>query len=208
MKKWKASLSFVLALVLVMAVSVSAFADGTVSYDSNAREFIFEPGSDYSPTDLFDNFKNLMPGDTVTEQIEVRNKANSKVAATIYFRSHGAQLDTDEFLSQLTLTVKQNGTSTLFDAPADVTDGLTEWVCLGTIHPGGSVVLDLELNAPITLGSEFMYSIGYIDWEFMVEEVPELPDTGMNWQPALIAAALGTMILGAALVLRKKRENA
>ena len=72
----------VLVLVLSSVLPVYA-ADGKVSYDGKAKEFIFAPGSDYSPTDLFSNFKDVMPGDTLTQKIKVK----------IYIRSLGAHED-------------------------------------------------------------------------------------------------------------------
>ena len=215
MKTMKKLLSVLFAVLTVLSLCVPAFAeDGNVRYVGGAEKFIFTPGSEYSPTDLFDNFKGVMPGDTLTQQIFVNNDVKNGVKVKIYMRSLGAQLETDEFLSQMTLTVKQNGSSILFDAPADQTAQLTDWVCLGTVYSGGKITLDVTLNVPITMGDEFQDSIGYLDWEFAVEELPVSPEdpvppnTGAEFNPVPVLALM--LVSAGALVLLgfvKKKQN-
>lgn len=182
--------SLVLALMLLCSTAVS-FATGSssVTYKGKAKEFIFQPGSDYSVTDLFTNFKGVMPGDTLTQKINVRNEASKKVNVKIYIRALGpAELennngeeivsadDSADFLKEMKLTVDTDDDTRLFEAPADQTAGLTGYVLLGTFRSGADVDLNVNLEVPITMGNDYQERIGAMDWQFMAEEYPLNPD--------------------------------
>ncbi len=207
----------VLVLILFSVLPVYA-ANGKVTYSGNAGNFVFEPGSDHSLTDLFPNFKGVMPGDTLTQKITVKNNADNKVKVKIYIRSLGAHEDSVEFLSQLGLKVaksEENKMAYMFDAAANETAQLTDWVYLGTLYSGGEVNLDVTLNVPTSLDNEYQSKIGYLDWEFLIEEFPieegdlKIPQTGVNSNMGLgftfIICSLIMMII--LLVWRKKDKQ-
>lgn len=165
---------FVLALTLAMMMSmtITVLADSNVTYQGESKELIFSPGSDYSPTDLFVDFKGVMPGDSLNQTIEIRNENSGKDKVKIYLKALGAHEGSDEFLSQMTLAVDViGGDKELFDAPANETAQLTDWVLLGTLENNAAVTLSVTLNVPITMENDFQNAIGYLDWQFKAEHI-------------------------------------
>ena len=215
----KKIITILITLAVLLSSTVTVFAaDGKVTYSGNAGNFVFEPGSEHSLTDLFPNFKGVMPGDTLTQKITVKNDADNKVKVKIYMRSLGAHEDSVEFLSQLGLKVaksEENEMAYMFDAAANETAQLTDWVCLGTLYSGGEVNLDVTLSVPTSLDNEYQSKIGYLDWEFMIEEFPiedtdpKPPQTGDNSHMGLWFAIM--LCSGAMLIIllfwRKKDKE-
>lgn len=201
---------FAIIWMFSIALPVHA-AVSQVTYSGNAGEFIFAPGSEYSLTDLFTEFKDVMPGDKLTQKILLKNDASKAVKVKIYMRALGAHEDSEEFLSQLQMTVEKKQDTELFEGSAAETAQLTDWVLLGTLYSGGECELDVILEVPITLDNQFQNLAGYLDWQFAVEEFPveegdpvppiapdegELPKTGDQnqtgyWFLLLITAVIG-----------------
>lgn len=208
------------AVALLCCVFPAFAAQGNVTYSGDAGSLIFAPGSEYSPTDLFPHFKDVMPGDSLAQQILVKNDASNKVKVKIYLRALGAHEDSVEFLSQLRLRVEkgdENSMSYMFDAAASETAQLTDWVCLGTLYSGGVVDLNVILDVPVELDNMFKQRVGYLDWEFMIEELPVEPDdpkppqtgdTSNLWLwGSLAAVSLVALIILIPLGKRKKEKE-
>ncbi len=212
----------IITLLVVIILAVSSVlpvyaADGKVTYSGKAGNFVFAPGSEHSLTDLFPNFKGVMPGDILTQKITVKNDADNKVKVKIYMRSLGAHEDSVEFLSQLGLKVaksEDNEMAYMFDAAANETAQLTDWVYLGTLYSGGEVNLDVTLTVPTGLDDAFESRVGYLDWEFKVEEFPaeqgdpQAPQTSDRFRAELWSAAMiCSLILMIFLLPRRKKDK-
>lgn len=207
MKKISIFLALLLALCLL---SGSALAASKVNFEGKAEKFVFLPGSELSDTDLFENFKGVLPGDTLTQKVTVRNNSGSKVR--IWMRAEPVSEADEAFLSQLSLTVDCKNKE-IFDAAASETAQLTKNTLLGTFKQGGSTELLVTLNVPIELGNEFMGVQGTVPWTFIAEELPDdtTPHTGDWFQLGLwIALAAGLMlcIFFVLLVMKKRRAQA
>lgn len=63
------SILMMLALFMQMSIGVFAAGESNVTFDGEAKDFIFLNGN----TELFDNFKNLMPGETRSQTITLKN---------------------------------------------------------------------------------------------------------------------------------------
>ena len=207
---------FILLLVstsfLSMVMSVSA-QNAAVHYDGNAQKFIFEPGSSHSLTDLFAGFKGVMPGDSLTQTIQVKNDVGNRVKVKLYLRSLGAEEKSQQFLSEMKLTVSPDQKTKLFDAPADQTAGLNDWVCLGTFYSGAEMDLNVTLNVPVTMENRFQDAVGKLEWQFKAEELPieptdPIPETGdtsiVRQLAAVCSISAGLMLI---LMVTKKKNK-
>lgn len=188
----KKIISICLALLLVLSCTM-AQASSQVNYEGGAEKFVFLPGSTYSDSDLFENYKQVMPGDVLTQRITVRNTSDKKVR--IYLRAEPVEEQYKDFLSRMNLQVTA-ADGEIFDAAVSETGQLTENTLLGTFKKGGSTDLILTLTVPYDLGNEFMCTMGIVPWTFLVEELKDddTPHTGDSFE-------LGTWLLAAALIL-------
>lgn len=154
-----------------------------------------EEDGDYTQTDLFPEFKNVMPGDELSQRIYIKNSWKSKdyirlsMLAVLHDEEGNPisenvlkELKADErnkmeselaymhdFLHQLTLTVKA-GDEVIYEGhPDELTKGFEDGEAhsFGKIRYGKVVQLDVTLSVPAELGNEYANRIGEVDWKFI-----------------------------------------
>lgn len=223
----KALASVLLTAVLLVSMALPVFAaDSVITYKGKKDGFGFQPGSEYTDSDLFDNFKDVLPGDTREETITFQNKAKDCDYVKLYLRAEahdkanplsdgveeaGETLDSmKEFLSQLTMRV-YHGKKMIYEASPDELDGLEEDVYLGTIARGKTAKLRVELDVPVEMTSTFAGREGEVDWVFKVEAYNnnKLIQTGqLNW-PVPVLGSLGTamVLFGLVLIFGKRKRG-
>lgn len=205
----KKILSFVLTLLMLLGC-VTAQAVSLVRYEGGAEKFVFLPGTAFSESDLFENFKMVMPGDVLTQRITVRNSSDKQMR--IYLRAEPVDEKYQEFLSRMNLQVSTKD-GQIFDAAVSETGQLTENTLLGTFKRNGSTDLVLTLTVPFDLSNEFMCTMGIVPWTFMVEEVIEVPDTphtgdDFDLSTWLLAAAMILAAIAYVLIQMKRQKAA
>lgn len=186
-KLFKSGSALLLALIMVLSLSVTAFAaDSSITFKGLEEGFEAQPGSEYTETDLFDNFKNVMPGDQLTETITLKNQASDCDYINVYLKAlvHDedgnplsekvAETETvasmQDFLKQLTMRI-YNGTELIYNSTPDQTGALADNVFLGKLSKGEELSLKVELDVPIELGNEYANRVGEVGWTFLVEAI-------------------------------------
>lgn len=198
-KTMKKLFSVLLTMAVVLSFSVTAFAgDATVNYTGKQDLFHFQPGSSYTDTDLFSNFKGVMPGDSLNQKITLTNTAADCDYIKIYLKAvphdetanplsqnvaaTGETTDSmTQFLNQLTLTVK-NGETVIFRGSPAEAGTLAEGILLGQLARNQSLELNAQLSVPADMGNDFADRAGEMDWAFAVEafDNPTPPVTGQQ----------------------------
>lgn len=153
------------ALMFVSAGQAMA-DDSNITYQGGAEAFVIVPDG----KDLFQNFKGVMPGDSITQKVIVSNTVTSSGGVRIYLRAETGEETAEGFLEQMALTVME-GSQVLSEASANQPGGLTENILLGEFHEKGQIQMDLSLTVPITMGNEFQDAAGTIHWIFTAEEL-------------------------------------
>ena len=221
------TITLLLSLMLILSLGISALAaDGSLIFRGARRGFEADPGSSYTATDLFDNFKNVMPGDRLTQTVHVQNKARDCDYIKLYMRAAvhdesgnpltyseafemtdgkdqaGISGRRDETVATMQdflsrLTMRiYNGDKLIYSASPDEADGLFKNVLLGTLRTGKELILTVELDVPITLGNEYASRVGEVDWVFTAEAYDETGKLIQTGQRNWPIPVLGTLGIG------------
>lgn len=182
MKKSKISrilaiIATALTLCAVVCVAVvAATSDPSVIFNgiTNKIEYINAlPFGNNKPPDLFTNMKDMMPGDSVTEEITVGTKSVGNDKIRIHLRAQNPNEDyvklVDTYGKWVNFSVK-NGKTT-------ITGNLERGVLLGTFKNNEKTTVTVSLTIDKEAGNELENLIAEIDWVFTAEvlDVPFPP---------------------------------
>ena len=203
MKHKKLTMIVALVLVVALAAGLGIWATGeanipTVTYydgsDGTNAHFTFTHTGKGSDTNLFPNFSDCMPGDSLTQTIRVQaDSKNGAQGAKIYLRAEidgdasakeGSAITYNDVLDHISMTVSKNGvvlasnkTAKLF-SQLDATEGLKSNVFIAEVSPKTDPVdLDVTIEVDPAMGNAFQEAAAHITFVFSVEdnEVPPPP---------------------------------
>lgn len=87
-KSMRKLLSLVMVIAAIAALAVPALAADAVVRREGTNGLVIETtGSGYTDTDLFNSFKDVMPGDECTETITIKNSVNGFDYVKLYIRA-------------------------------------------------------------------------------------------------------------------------
>ncbi len=194
--------SLCLALLIAAMLCISAFAAPSITYNGRSSGVAYAPGSVYTDTDLFGGIKMLMPGDSVTETITVKNYCSTCAYVNVYLRTlpHDAdgnpitpdvltRLTADErretldtvsymrdFLKNITITVTGEEGQIFKGNVISFEDALKdEAAFIGRLTFNKTTELEVKLDVDIELGNEFANRIGELDFVLVFEERAKIP---------------------------------
>lgn len=180
----KKILSIFTAVLLCFTLCIPVFATDdslcSVNY-TNASEFLFNPNGG----DLFNNFKGVMPGDELTQEIVLANQLATRTV-TLYLR---AEIDEEykDFLDfiEIEVSLDREGSSEriLAKNKASEPGNLARNISIGTYAPGERGLLTVKINVDKAMGNEFKNAVGVIDWIFSAEEGEEPPTEPPTTEP-------------------------
>ena len=197
---FRKSSALLLVMVMVLSLSITAFAtDSAITFKGAQEGFDFQPGSEYTATDLFGNFKDVMPGDQLTETIEIKNEAADCDYIKVYMKAvvhdengnpltysesfesadgkdqAGIDGQRDETVATMQDFLSQltmriyNGDALIYETSPDEAGALADYVLLGTLTVDARLDLTVELDVPADLDNAYAHRVGEVDWVFLAE---------------------------------------
>ena len=149
---------------------------------------------------FFENLPALMPGDVVSDTVELEAYGNEDVK--LYFKSEvGQDLELFEKL-RLKLTVKLNGEEKVLyegNLEAEALSGQTE---IGALPKNAKGEFRFEISMPEALDNSYTAQDGLMIWTFSTEPIPEEPLISVNADTGdLLAVAAYIVLISYLLVL-------
>lgn len=178
----KIVLSGVLCVILMISLGITSFAVAT-SEITFGKKFTFNPGT----SDLFSNFKGLLPGESRSQEIKINNESSE--IAKFYLKIAVAEQDktlTQEqqdlvwelIYEKINIKVMDLSGKKIYDGsiggdksssktPGEDTQGT---FFMGEIPANTDKAIKIELYMDETVGNEYQGLSGNIKWVFIAEQ--------------------------------------
>ena len=203
-------LSCIIFIYSGVQLSLSFGKEPGVIYDGKEKSFTF---INTQETDLFKEFKDVIPGDVLTQEIKLYCQ---NISSTTNLFLKASIDDSVDLPDDITLTV-YSGENIISHGSANTVNGIDDYVLLGTFSKDGTTELSVVLTVPTSIGNEISYVEKNIDWQFAVQVLEEdkkpidSPSTGDNSNIELWIALLfisGGTVITLTVVDRKRRYTA
>lgn len=216
MKKLKTTIQLTLILGLFLTSHLTIYAAN--------QTIIFDHQNQSIQSDLFDHCKGLMPGDQRNENIIIENHYKEYEYIKIYMQAVANKKENiqsiqnpsdqdiikmNEFLSQLTMDISTSG-QRIFNGSPDQQGDLENKILIGKLNANEKLNLQVKLDVPLSLGNEYAYNQGEIDWIFTIEGINKITDqpiiTGDETK-RVIFVSLNLVAISTIIYLKKSKKE-
>ena len=184
-------------------------------------------------TDLFANFKNLMPGTSRTQEIKISNASDKEVEISLKAENAEQKKMTAKQLALVEkllneyadITITNNG-ETIYSGPVSGKPTMLNGsISLGKYSADSSKDMIVSLSVSPEMDNEYLDLLGKVRWVFTAngEETSSdpgspsksssstsvgAPKTGdISMTPAAVSFAAATVLLCSGLILTRKKED-
>ncbi len=199
-------LSCVIFIYSGIRVSLAFGREPGVIYDGKEEVFTF---INTEETDLFREFKDVIPGDVLTQEMKIYCQ---NISSTTKLFLKASIDDAVDLPDDITLTV-YSGENIISHGAADAVNSLEDYVLLGTFSEDGEMELSVVLTVPTSIGNEISCVEKNIDWQLAVQVLGEdkepivPPQTGDDNMACKYAIIMAICIVTCFLVLEKKGKT-
>lgn len=202
-------------------LSEGANSNFVMSYGKGTQDLIV------NRKDLFENFKSMVPGDVVSDYLDIENSSDDDVE--LFFSTSfldGFELDQDrELLDKIGLVIEVTNSETtkkIYEGSLTA-ESLREFQSIGYFYSGDKGKLTFTLSVPETLKNEFNMTQTKVQWNFGLEKlgtgVPTPGNPGKTTQDVnnpktgemtrkIASGALAAASLGLLMSLSKIKKKA
>ncbi len=194
---WKSTVVLLAMSILLGMTAMASEVVPTVSFSGKTETFTFAntaisvDAEGKEVPDLFTELKDVMPGDTITQNISMKTTDMRNCdEVRIFLKSETTDPVYLDLLDQIHVKVK-NGSE-------DITAKMSDTVLLGDFAADSTTDITVEVEFPITLGNEVKNLKAKTDWIFIAEIMedanpPKTGDTNTMIPYMLLIAASATL---------------